>query len=426
MIIDLTLTNFRSIRNRHTFSLLAESSSTKLPHNIAYPGKGDIGILRTAGVYGANASGKSNLLIAFWALRYLVCGSGDLKDGDIIPCYEPFRLSPNTINAPIEFEVEFFSKNNLRFIYSISFDAHQIISESLDFYPSRSKANLFKRGKGDNWENVSFGAHYKGGKRKFAFFPNNSYISKAGNSADSPELIRSIFNYFRGDILHVGTNEHIGVLDWKDDSSLVESVASILCKVDTGISSVEFRDNDTSKLRLPKNMPEPLKRKILADESKKPIFLHKGENDYKDEFGENMESSGTLKLFNMLPMLLEAFKDGGVLVIDELDNSFHPHIAELIIKLFNDEKVNVNNAQLIFSTHNINLMSPSLLRRDQVWLTEKRSGETSFLSLDDFDKNVVKIDSPFSKWYSDGRFGAIPEIDIAEISRIIKKRIYDA
>lgn len=426
MIIDFTLSNFRSIRERQTFSLLAESSSTKLVNNVAYLGRENMGILRAAGIYGANASGKSNLLIAFWALRYLVCGSGDLKDGDTIPCYEPFKLSKNTRNAPIEFEIEFFSKDQIRFIYSISFDAQRIITESLDFYPSRSKANLFNREKNQGWEEVSFGSHYKGGRRKYAFFPNNSYLSKAGNSADSPETIRSIFNYFRNDIFHLGADEKVGMFDWKDDNSLIESISSILCKVDTGISSIKFRDVDTSKIHLPKDLPDPLRKRILESERKQPFFLHKGDSNYEEEFGEDMESSGTIKLFNMLPMLIEAFENGSILIIDELDNSYHPHIAELIIKLFNDKTVNQNNAQLIFSTHNINLMSSSLLRRDQIWLTEKTNGETRFSSLDDFDKTVVKMDSPFAKWYNDGRFGAIPEIDIAEVSRIIKERLSNA
>lgn len=426
MIIDFTVSNFRSIRERQTFSLYADSTSSRLKNNVAFFEHENLGILRTAGVYGANASGKSNLLIAFWALRYLACFSGELKDGDPIPCYEPFKLSEDTNNAQIDFEIEFFSKDKIRFLYSISFNANKIISESLDFYPSRIKANLFKLEKDQSWEDISFGSHYKGGKKKYAFFSNNSYLSKAGNSADSPEIIRSIFNYFRKDIFHLGTNEKVGMLDWKDDNTLVDSISAILRKVDTGITSVKFREKKISKINLPKEIPENLRKKILENESKKPFFLHKGADGYVEEFGEDMESSGTIKLFNMLPMLIEAFKDGGVLVIDELDNSFHPHIAELIIKLFNDESLNQHNAQLIFSTHNLNLMSSSLLRKDQIWLTEKTNGETLFYSLYDFDRSVVKTDSPFAEWYSDGRFGAIPEIDIAEISNIIKKRLSDA
>ncbi len=428
MIIDITMTNFRSIREKQTFSLLAESASTKQEENIV-PVEDKIHILRSAGIYGANASGKSNLLLAFWALRYMVCGSGDLEDGDHIPCYEPYRLNQASKAAPVDFEIEFFclyQKNMTRFIYAISFDAHHIISESLDFYPSQAKANLFKRHENDGWENVRFGTFYKGGKRKHAFFPNNSYLSKAGNSADAPEFIRSIYNYFKKNIVHLGRDENFSLLDWRDNPEMVASVASILCKVDTGISDIQFRDIDTSNVHIPEIFAEPLKQKILAYESKKPFFQHQGNNGEEEMFSENIESDGTKRLFKTLPLLLKIFEEGSVLIMDELESSLHPHVAELIIKLFNNPDVNQNNAQLIFSTHNLQLMSPALLRRDQIWLTEKRYGETLFSSLDDFDKKAVKMDSPFSKWYDEGRFGAIPEIDIAEISRIISARISDA
>ncbi|MBQ0713040.1 MAG: ATP-binding protein [Porticoccus sp.] len=423
MIIDFTVSNFRSIRKKQTLSLFAESASNHLAENIARPGDEKIGVLRTVGIYGANASGKSNLLLAFEALRYIVCSSGDLKDGDTIPCYEPYLLAESSKTAPIEFEIEFFSKESVRFIYSVAFNAERILSESLDFYPSRSKANLFKRQEGDKWEDVAFGGHYKGGKKKFAFFDNNSYISKAGNSADAPELIRSIFNYFRTEIFHVGVNEPIGIFRWKNNQDLVNSIAEILSKVDTGIHGVSFKDQDVTEIKFPKDTPEFIRKRVLESESKKTVFLHRGDNGFQEEFTEDMESAGTTKLFNMLPMLMDALDDGGVLILDELDNSFHPHLAELIIKLFNDPKLNRKNSQLIFSTHNINLMSPSLLRRDQIWLTEKNNGETVFSSLDEFDKNTVKMDSPFGKWYCDGRFGAIPEIDFFAISKIIKDRI---
>ncbi len=423
MIIDFTVSNFRSIREKQTFSLHAESASNHLSDNVCLPGNGKIGVLRTAGIYGANASGKSNLLLAFKALRYIVCSSGDLKDGDTIPCYEPYRLSKESKTAPVEFEIEFFSKNSIRYIYRVAFNAKRIISESLDFYPSRTKAMLFKRDENDHWDNISFGGLYKGGRKKFAFFDNNSYLSKAGNSADAPETIRDIYNYFRSEIFHLSANQQVNVLQWKENPIWIEKVTAILAAVDTGIVGLDFKEHDISDIKIPNDFPDSLKKKILDIEKIKPVFLHQGEGGQQEEFVEKMESSGTIKLFNMLPMLIEAFDDGGALILDELDNSFHPHLAELIIKLFNNPKVNQNNAQLIFSTHNINLMNPELLRRDQLWLSEKTDGETRFYSLDEFDKSTVKMDSPFSKWYVDGRLGGVPSIDIETISEIISDRI---
>jgi len=420
MIIDFTISNFRSIKEKHIFSLFAEGSANHLKNNIAYPCDNKIGILRTAGIYGANASGKSNLLLAFEALRYIICKSGDLKDGDLIPCYEPYLLSDSTKNAPTTFEIEFSTKNK-RFLYSVSFTLDKIINESLDFYPVRQKANLFNRKKGQNWENMTFGAHYKGGKKKYAFFQNNSYLSKAGNSADSPELIRSIYNYFRSNILHLGAEQKVQMQSWKDKPVLIQKVAQVLAKVDTGISGIEFKEEDVTGIDFPKNVPENIKRQILSAEKKKAFFLHQDDKNNIQKFSEKIESSGTIKLFNTIPMLIEAFNEGGILILDELDNSFHPHIAELIIQLFNDPLVNTNNSQLIFSTHNINLMSPKILRRDQIWFTEKNNGATTLCSLAEYDKSTVKTDSPYNKWYEEGRFGAIPNIDIGKIAEILSE-----
>lgn len=423
MIIDFTVKNFRSIKDEQTFSLFAEGSKNHLPSNVCFPGDGKIGVLRSAGIYGPNASGKSNLLMAFKALRFLITNSGDLKDGDRIPCYEPYLLSSKCSNAPITFEIEFFAFKNNRFIYKVEFDEYQIIEESLDYFPSRQKANLFSRKEGQSWDSIYFGNHYKGGRKRYAFFKNNCYIAKAGDNADSPELIRSIFNFFRQDVFHLYANHEVGVLDWKNDELLAKDIGDILSKVDTGISGFFFEERDVSKINFPDSFPESVKKRILETEKKKAVFLHSKEDGGLAEFAEELESSGTKKLYNILPLLVDAFESGGVLILDELDNSFHPHIAELIIKLFNSSDVNKNGAQLIFSTHNVNLMAPELLRRDQIWLTEKCDGRTEFFSLDQFDRSMVKSNSPFYKWYGEGRFGAVPSINFSAISSILIDRL---
>lgn len=422
MIIDITITNFRSIRDKQTISLCAEGTPNHLKNNVAYPGDGKIGVLKTCGVYGANASGKSNLLLAFEALRYIICRSGDLKDGDEIPCYEPFKLDPSKPLEPVEFEVEFYCSDSNRYLYSVSFDSHSILTESLDFYPGRSKANLFNRKKGDDWRDIKFGTHYKGGKKRIAYFKNNSYLSKAGNSPDASEIVKNIFNYFRTDIFHLGVGQRVAMFEWKNDSDIVQKISKLLCYIDTGISEVEFKDSDFNEddIRFPSSIPETIKDQILRDKRKKAYFSHKDQKGDIVKFTEEMESAGTIKLFNTLPLLLEAFEDGGVLILDELDNSFHPHVAEFLISLFNTPEVNTNNAQLIFTTHNINLMSPSLLRRDQIWLAEKEDGASVFHSLDEYDRSKVKSNSPFRKWYEEGRFGAIPRINKDKISEILR------
>lgn len=438
MIIDFTVTNFRSIKDEQTFSLYAPTPGTHLSENISYPAGDKIGVLKSSGLYGANASGKSNLLLAFEALRYIILNSGDLKEGQPIKCYEPYLLSDSKKFAPVRFEAEFFVPNNqlsqedaaqtkaVRFRYYVSFTANEIVEENLSYYPSSQQANLFNRGPNDTWQTITFGNSYKGGKKRLPFFANNAYLSKAGDSADTPKIARDVYNYFMRQINHIGADERIVRLNWLEKTELVKKTAALLSLVDTGISniSIEERTDAESVIRavsFPDGIPEELKSRFLKGIKFRPLFLHVNDTGDNVFFEEKEESEGTRKLFNLAPVLIEALLKGDVLIMDELDNSMHPFMAELIIKLFNDPRINKNNAQLIFSTHNINLMSSDLLRRDQIWFTEKQKGATKFYSLDDFDKKKVKPQSPFNQWYAEGRFGGIPAINYQGLVEIFNE-----
>jgi len=415
MIVDFTVTNFRSIKDEQVFSLYVETAGTHLPENVSCPAGDKIGVLKSAGIYGANASGKSNLLFAFRALQYIVVNSGDLKEGNAI-AYEPYLLSESNQVAPTCFEIEFFVPNienkSLRYRYIVAFTAQKIVEESLFFYPTTQRAMIFSRTTGDTWETVRFGSLYKGGKKRLPFFENNSYLSKAGNSADAPPMIREVYNYLRGHLVHLRVNQYRGRLNWFEEPQLVKKIARLLSLVDTGISDISIQEKPSlDDIKLPNDMPEEFRLRVLQHEKHKFFFLHSMETGENRPFEVEQESDGTRRLFNLAPLLIQTLSEGRVLIMDELDNSMHPFMAELIIKLFNDPRVNKNNAQLIFSTHNISLMTPELLRRDQIWFTEKQQGATKFYSLDDFDKKKVKPQSPFNQWYAEGRFGAIPTID---------------
>lgn len=424
MIIDFTIQNFRSIKDEAILSLHVENPKQHLATHVTYPGKDKIGVLKSAGIYGANASGKSNVLLAFEALRYMAGKSGDLKEGKKIPCYEPYLLSEITKNSPIKLELEFFNinDNNLRYVYQISFDENSVHEESLDFYPKGSRANIFKRLPNDTWETISFGGSYKGGSKRIPFFKNNSYLAKAGENAAAPNMIRNAYKYIRSSIVHIGLNDHMLIKDFHENEKLINKVSSLLCQLDTGIANIQAKTSDTPTIKdnFPDSFPNELKE-ILLEQSKRTFeFAHKTDKNEIEIFKQDMESDGTQKLFEIIPLLIEAFANGEVLIIDELDSSLHPHMAELIIKLFNDAEINTRNAQLIFSTHNIQLMDSQNLRRDQIWFTEKRNGSTSLYSLDEFDKNKVKSDSPFYSWYHEGRFGAFPRINYELISTLLK------
>jgi AAA15 family ATPase/GTPase len=121
-----------------------------------------------------------------------------------------------------------------------------------------------------------------------------------------------------------------------------------------------------------------------------------------------------------LPVLIEALRLGQVLLLDEIEGSFHPHIVSLIIRMFNDPAVNRQNAQLIFTTHDTSILDEKLFRRDQIWFVEKTEGQSELRSLDEYDKRLVKSNSPFRAWYDEGRFGGLPQIQYQEFVHTVK------
>lgn len=417
MIVSLVVENFRSIKERTEFSLIASGSAGHLDEHVYRDESINFGVLRSAGIYGANASGKSNLLMAFEAIRCIATETGSLKDEESIPCYEPYLLSEEMRESPVSLEIEFITKEKLRFNYKVKFIRSEVIEESLDYYPSKIKANLFKRDESDDWESIRFGSHYKGGSKRIAFFKNNSYLAKAGDNASSPEIIKTAYNYMGRYLRHVGLNEKIRLSSFGDRDAVVKKTADMLCLFDTGISEITYKQIELDKIpfRMSDDAPQEIKDMIAEDFGFNYLFSHKTESGKDLKMSLRRESEGTQKLFEIIPMIYSAFERGVTVIIDELDSSLHSHIATIIIRLFNDPSVNKYGAQLIFTTHNLNLMSPDKMRRDQVWFCEKNSGKTRVYSLDDFDKKKVKSSTPYADWYDDGRFGAVPDINYDKI-----------
>jgi len=426
MIVEFTVANFRSIKDEQTFSLYAESVGTHLVDNLArFPASGDLNLLRSVGVYGANASGKSNLLLAFYALRGLVVASKSLEDFAAIPSYQPYWLSEETKTKPVCFEIEFVVFGETRYRYKLAFLRDKIVEERLSVFHTAKESVLFSRAVLDTWETIRFGSLYKGGRKRFPFFGNNAYLSKAGSSADAPQMIRDVYNYFMHGLAHIGVNDIHSISELMMDEHALHEITALLSSVDTGVVEVR-REEKLDSSNFPPGIPASLKKTLLRNMNAKYFFAHKTDEGGSEQFEMTEESAGTRKLFELAPMLIDALHYGGVLVVDELDNSMHPFMAELIIKLFNDPDVNQGHGQLVFSTHNINLMSPELLRRDQIWFAEKTQGASRFYSLDDFDKKKVTPTSPFNRWYAEGRFGAVPKIDYQGLVALLKRGGSDA
>ena len=422
MLIDFTISNFRSIKEAVTLSMLA--TKIKEHHNnIFQPNKEKkIKLIRSAVIYGANASGKSNILRALDVFQDFVALSTDLKVGEKIKYYQPFQLEKTWFKKPAMFEIEFVGKDSVRYRYMLKFDSDEIIKESLVFFPKGQEANLFLREKG---KPIKFGDYFHGPARSIEnqLIKNNLFLSKAANSNN--KLMEDIYLYFRNTLkLSVDDMPEIIPMGFTtkeclDHESPIDTkiIGELLKIADTGIDyfDIHKRMDFDDMPPFPAEFPDELKKMILEQLKYQPRMFHKIFDNETEAgaigFGIEEESGGTVKLYDLAGRILHVLMNGNVFIIDELNNSLHPIMTELLVEIFNNPESNPNNAQLIFATHDTTLLNPDLFRRDQIWLTEKdQFGATSLYSLSEFDYLKVRGNTPFDKWYLSGRFGALPII----------------
>ena len=387
MIISLTIENFRSIRDVQTLNLSAENLSDVHQGNfVLADARGKIAVLLSAGIWGPNASGKSNVLLALRELVELVSTSHGYELDQPIKAFHPFLLDDGCSRNPVFLELEFIGRDGLRYIYTIEFTARAIVHETLLFYPGAKPAKLFERFQDD----ITFGAKLSG-LRQIPYRENQSYLSVAAQHQQSSEQMKDVYRFIRDDIHIVAPGYGLVNNELLNTASYRQSLASLLSCADTGITQVGF------------------------DETRLPVFYH--ENSPRG-FGLDDESAGTRRLYEIAPMLIYGLSRPGAWIVDELDCQLHPRMAELIVTLFHDRRANKANAQMVFTTHNTSLMSSDLFRRDQVWLTQKKNdGATELVCLDEYGE--VRGDTNFERWYRQGRFEAVPEVRYNELLALL-------
>lgn len=433
MIVEFKVKNFRSIQEEQVFSMVAAATKSK-PSNVfeaALPKGDSVRLLRSAVIYGANASGKSNFLRAFYTLRYLVTQSNTFKLDKGIPCYEPFLLDTTSGTQPTRFECIFIGTDNVKYNYTVEFDAQEIITESLSYFPKGQEASLYVRAALDeNYHTIvsAKGLEKRGLPREV--LKNQLILSRFGS--DPHVQLNKIWRYF--DNLSIGNaldTRSIGVLvketanaiQKPENQWLRESIIKLVQTADTGVQSIQMDERPLDELKALNDLPIPeeLKERVLADNrfriiGKLGVFEQGKEVGQQEfDFRKNM-SAGTNAMFGLGGMFLQKLKEGGIVIFDELDNSLHPKVTRFLIQLFHNPMINKANAQIIFSTHEPLLMDKQMFRSDQIWLTEKsKFGATELYSAQDFDG--VREDAPFDKWYMAGKFGALPQIqEVSEFS----------
>lgn len=394
MIIQFSFENFLSFKEQATLSLVASAlkENQSLVDDIVFDLNGtNISLLKSAVIYGANASGKSNIIKALNFFKwYVINSSKGVQSSERIEV-ESFRLSKETDEEPSFFEA-IFADENTQYRYGFELDANRVYREWLFQKINKRKSKeveLFFR----NGEEYSIHQKFLIGKELVAkkmVRENALLLSVAAqfNESVAVDIIKWLSDTT---IVTKGNDESIWEQATKqiDNPKMRERIVSFAQFADFGISDVRKIDNTLTSSH------------IQYDEQGNSV------NNITFPFLKS-ESEGTIKYFMLAYPIIDALDNGKRLIIDEFDSKMHPLLTSKIISLFNSSKTNPRNAQLIFTTHDTNLLNAGLFRRDQIWFTQKDFyGATELYSLLEYK---VRNNAPYEKEYLMGKYGAIPLI----------------
>lgn len=418
MLLEFTIGNFLSFKEKKTISLEATSIKEHIDTNIVQLER--VQLLKGAIIYGANASGKSNFIKAMSTMRRLVLQSFDSSSTEELGI-KPYLLNTETFDKPSFFEILFLIKNK-RYRYGFEVDNLAVQSEWLFEAPKKAEKALFIRQE----DGIDVSSSYKEAKDLEEKTRENALFLSVIDQFNGP-IAKSIMQWFSNFITVSGlSHERYKSVTFKmlEDEKTKPQLLEFYKKLDLGFDEIDLEKEPLDTKDFSKVFNENVIKQFLSDlEGKTKInikTLHKKfnkENKYVslEKFDmRSQESSGTNKVFNISGPVFDVLQDGGVLIIDELDASLHPLMTLTITKLFNSVEFNKHNAQLIFATHDTNLFEYGHYRRDQIYFVEKDAyGASDLYSLVEYkeeDGKKVRKDRSFEKDYIQGRYGAIPFI----------------
>jgi hypothetical protein len=420
MLIEFKVSNFRSIKDEAILSMVAEPSKSKSMNywEQELADSDPIRLLKVAAIYGPNASGKSNLLRAMYNLRRMLTSPAE-AGGDIHE-YEPFSFDLDTREAPSVFDLTFVGPENVKYRYMVKYDAHFVHEEVLEYYPIGNQRILFHRLDDDEDELITLvkmGHDYR--NKRIKVFRNQLLLSKFG-AEEADEQLSAVFVNLKKLLvvnacseLTLRTVRRLVINALANEEHLHVSLDQLIRNADIKIKGTEIKEQIEAEYKFPEDFPKEERAKIIQKFKYQVFGLHDLYQNRELVGTEKLpledESHGTNTMFMLGGLILLKMKEGGIIFVDELDTSLHPDLTRMLVQLFQMETTNPKNAQLVFTTHDTNLMDSALLRKDQVWFAEKDEyGATDFFSLQDFDS--VRETTPFEKWYGAGKFGAKPNI----------------
>jgi hypothetical protein len=426
MIQELRITNFLSFKEEVIFSFEATSDNTLDDYYIYEPAPG-VRLLKLAMVYGANASGKSNLINAFDFIRDIIFNIVENKEEEID--FHPFHFD-TTRDKPGHFELVFWV-NGVKHVYVLEIDKSFIHKERLTFYPGTQPAILFDRFLDikSNTSIIEFGAKLKISKTakeevSLKTLKNSSVFAAISQINISIPEIANAYSWFKNQFMEPVTpltsltdysDEHI-----KNDPEIKKQALKFIKKADFNISDILFEENvrkipeEVLKVidmaPIPQSEIEKIKKEKVIHINN-TIFEHhivaKGKAGYHN-LPEERQSKGTMRYYGLSAPFFYTIENNAALLIDEIGSSLHPLLVIHFIKEF---LKNSNSAQLLLTTHNMSILNEKdILRKDAVWFTEKgKDGATDLISIADFPD--FRKELSYYNYYKLGKFGGVPNLD---------------
>lgn len=390
MIYDIKLENILSYKDEATFSMEGIETNAKEQNFVRL---GDYGkCLKTAVIYGPNASGKTNLLRFLGHFVAYLRGNYNWLQEDRVPIYLPFAYDKKSFEGPSKFEIRFFldSLPNL-YTYKLKFDKRSILEETLLL----DGKELFSRIVGQEQDSYVVEGTETAETIKKNLSVLNRYVTLQHDKiSDAAKLLCNLIVVVRSDDNDVLENVWRADLDLlRKDESYLQIVKDLLHSIDVSFADIIVPEGDDVKLR-------------------DIVFVHKVKDSQDDiKMPMHLESQGTKTLFVFGIKIIEALRLGYPFFIDELDSSFHSTVTKYLLSLFHSEKFNKNHAQLILTSHDLKLMDEKYMRLDQIWIVEKKKDEEGSMLLSVSDYKGVNENTEIEKWYLANRFGGLPDID---------------
>lgn len=431
MLIEFQFKNYRSFRDEAVLSMEATGVGNFKNCLIEYNNRK---LLPAAAIYGKNGGGKSNVIRAYWlAVQFIRNAQRSQHEKAPIPVV-PFMLNDYSKEEPTEFEFVYVI-DGIKYNYGFAATKEKIVREFLYHAPKGQRAMVFSR------EEQKFTFTEDKLRRNLiseTIAPNQLFFSIACTMNDTACV--KAMKWFREAIYFSRDYSDIPqqLLEYSNDNGMLKAIASYAQAADLGIEDMQFEFNSKEideKLDWPDNVPEGIRAALtqfmraLSESSNQAeaklklgevtaTSLHTGidkagkHQQYKLELED--ESDGTRKLMALAPAIESALRNGGVLLVDEIEKEMHPMLVNYIIAKFQSKRTNTNGAQLIFTTHNTELMNMELLRKDQLYFADKNQvdGSSELYSISDFNTRTTEN---IRKGYLAGKYGATPDIEIEEV-----------